>query len=398
MKGLDGSSKPGPRQRGSKEALDYFSSLLGLDEAAKLLASLKTPPLRYFLRVNTLLARPEDLIRWFENAGFKVGQYSARLPEAIYLEVEEQGLDEDEAKGLREVIVDRFTAESVLMGADVYIPGVKRMDNVKRGERVAVRFEGGDLVAIGVANVNSADLPYMRQGMAVKVLKSRFKVPSMRSIEPYQLGLIYPQSLPAMIAVRALEVRPGQRLVDLTAAPGGKVSHAYQLMKGEGLIIAADRSERKVKQLEENLARMRMLNVKVLRRDSRYLDLELPRESFDAVIVDPPCSALGVRPRLTVELDLSSVKSLAEYQKQFIRVASKLVRKGGRVLYSTCTLTIEEDEEVISYAEELGLTISQHEWLYGSPSLLSSEQRVYARRFYPHIHDTPGFFYAVLEK
>ncbi|MEM4699378.1 MAG: RsmB/NOP family class I SAM-dependent RNA methyltransferase, partial [Candidatus Nezhaarchaeales archaeon] len=352
-----------------------------------------------FLRVNTLLAQPEDLIIWFENYGFEARPHGADIPEAIYLEVKEQDLNEDEALSLKEVIVDRFTAESVLMGADVYVPGVKKMSGVSRGERVAIRFEDGSLIAIGIANVSSTDLLRIRHGLAVKVLTSKFRVPSLRSTEPYQLGLIYPQSLPSMVAVRALEVKPGQRLIDLTASPGGKVSHAYQLMEGRGLIVAVDRSRKKVERLEENLARMKMSNVMVLQRDSRYLDLELPKESFDVAIVDPPCSALGVRPKLKVELNLDIVKSLAEYQKQFIKVASRLVKRGGRILYSTCTLTIEENERIIDYAErELGLAVSKHEWLYGSPSLLHGEQGLYARRFYPHLHDTPGFFYAILEK
>ncbi|MCX8204302.1 MAG: RsmB/NOP family class I SAM-dependent RNA methyltransferase [Candidatus Nezhaarchaeota archaeon] len=383
----------------SEGTLSYFATFLGKSEAVELLRSLRTPPSKYFLRVNTLLAHPEDLVKWFKDAGFEAKPYSIELPEAIYLETEEQDLDEAEAQGLKEVIVDRFTAESVLTGADVYIPGLKRMKNVLKGERVAIKSEDEGLVAIGVANVSSSDLICTRRGLAIKVIKSKFKVPSLRSTEPYRLGLIYPQSLPSMISVRALEVKPGQRLIDLTAAPGGKVSHAYQLMRGEGLIVAVDRSKKKVERLEENLMRMKMSNVRVLQRDSRYLDLELPNEYFDVAMVDPPCSALGVRPRLKIELSLSFIKSLAEYQKQFIKVAARLIRKGGRILYSTCTLTIEENESVVNDAEkELGLLVCQHEWLYGSPSLLHGEQRLYARRFYPHLHDTPGFFYAILEK
>lgn len=392
-------SRPEPGSEGFKQALTYFSALLGLEEALELLKALEKPPSKYFLRVNTLLAEPEEVVKQIESLGFKADVYGAELPEAVYIEVEEQELRDAEAQGLKVVVVDRFAAESVMMGADLYLPGIKRIEKVAKGDLVAIRAEDGSLAGIGVTVIDSYDALRKRRGLAVKVLKTKFKVPSLRSTKLYQLGLIYPQSLPSMKAVRALEPRPGWRLIDLTAAPGGKVSHAYQLMKGEGVVIAVDRSKRKVQELKETLERLRIKNVIVLQRDSRYLDLELPQESFNAVIVDPPCSALGVRPKLKVDFDKKAVESYANYQRQFLKVAANLVRRGGRVLYSTCTLTKEENEDVVSYAErELRFTVAEHRWLQGSPSLLEGRGAVYARRFYPHLHDTPGFFYVVLEK
>ena len=384
---------------GKLEGLSYFSTLLGDKSALELAEALKRPPSKYFIRVNTLLTKPEEVVEEFKRAGLKVGLYGPSIPEAIYIEVEELGLREEEAAGLKEVIVDRFTAESAMMGADVYAPGVKKAAKITEGELVAVRSEDGFLVAIGVVAARPAETLRARRGLLVKTLKARFNLPSIRATRAYREGLIYPQSLPSMAAVRALDPRPGWRLVDLTAAPGGKVSYAYQLMRGEGLIIAVDRSNKKVEELREGLARMRMLGIQVLRGDSRYLDLELPHGHFDAAIVDPPCSALGVRPKLGLRLDLGAVKSLSEYQKQFLRVAAKLVKRGGRILYSTCTLTKEENEDVVDYAErELGVTLVEPGQLHGSPSLLAGGRGPLARRFYPHLHDTPGFFYAILER
>ncbi|RLF09617.1 MAG: RNA methyltransferase, partial [Thermoprotei archaeon] len=98
-------------------------------------------------------------------------------------------------------------------------------------------------------------------------------------------------------------------------------------------------------------------------------------------------------------LDLKEVKSVSEYQRQFLKVAARLMKRGGSTLSSTCTLTKEEGEDIVDYADrELRLTIAQHGQLLGSPSLLRSERGTWARRFYPHIHDTPGFFYAILRK
>ena len=387
------------QRSGGLEGLSYLSTLLEGKGADELVEAIKRPPTKYFIRVNTLLAQPEEVVEEFKEAGLKVGLYGSSIPEAMYLEVEEQELREEEAAGLKEVIVDRFTAESAMMGADVYAPGVKKAAKIAEGELVAVRSEDGFLVAVGVVAARPVETLRARRGLLVRTLKAKFNLPSIRATRAYQEGLIYPQSLPSMAAVRALDPKPGWRLVDLTAAPGGKVSYAYQLMGGEGLIIAVDRSNRKVEELRESLARMKMLGVQVLRRDSRYLDLELPNDYFDAAMVDPPCSALGVRPKLRLKLDLGAVKSLSEYQRQFLRGAAKLIKRGGRILYSTCTLTKEENEDIVDYAErELGLAVAEPSQLHGSPSLLEGGRGPLARRFYPHIHDTPGFFYAVLER
>jgi len=388
-----------PSQNPNETFLDYFFKLLGAEETAKLLEALRKPPSKYFLRINTLLAKPHEVVASLRRRGVEAKLFDPKIPEAIYVEVVEESLDEEEASRLKEVVVDRYTAEAVMVGANVYAPGVKRAKGVLRGDLVAIRMEGGFLVGLGEASMSGLEALTKRRGLAVKVLKTRFKAPSLRDSEEYLQGLVYPQSLPSMIAVRALDPKPGEKLIDLTAAPGGKLTHAFQLMEGVGEVVAIDRSPRKVAELKAHLERMKMHNVKVMQRDSRYLDLELPHSHFDAVIVDPPCSAIGVRPKLHISLNLKQVSSLAEYQKQFLKVASKLVKPGGRILYSTCTLTIEENERVVSFAvEACGLRVKEHVYIYGQPGLGAVPGAIHLQRFYPHIHDTPGFFIAVLER
>ncbi|MEM0319871.1 MAG: RsmB/NOP family class I SAM-dependent RNA methyltransferase, partial [Candidatus Nezhaarchaeales archaeon] len=190
--------------------------------------------------------------------------------------------------------------------------------------------------------------------------------------------------------------------IDLTASPGGKLTYASQLMKNKGLIIGIDRSLSKVETLNENVQRLGVKNAKILCLDSRYADLELSdlRGKVDAVIVDPPCSALGVRPKLYDELTEKSIKDLSEYQRQFMRAGFNLLKKGGRMLYSVCTISIEECERNVNYAiEELGMQLLEIPRLMGDKGInacLKHADRVV--RFHPHIHDTPGFFYAVLVK
>ena len=203
--------------------------------------------------------------------------------------------------------------------------------------------------------------------------------------------------MPAIISVRNLSLKPGFKVIDLCAAPGGKTSHAAQLMENAGEILAVDRSKPKVRKLRENLQRLGVKIVKILEADARYLDLIVEERDFDAAIVDPPCSSLGVRPKLSSQISMRNVLNLSRYQFQFLKVASKLVRRRGRILYSTCTLTLQENELVILKAlKKLNLKLIDQKYFAGTIGFIFEGNKV--QRFLPHVHDTPGFFIAVLEK
>ncbi|MEM1698147.1 MAG: hypothetical protein QXG48_05780, partial [Thermofilaceae archaeon] len=114
-------------------------------------------------------------------------------------------------------------------------------------------------------------------------------------------------------------------------------------------------------------------------------------------ILDPPCSALGVRPNLYYERGEREFQTLSEYQRQFLRVAARLLRKGGLLLYSTCTLTLEENELNVLWAvKELGFKLRSQPVFLGSSGFAGLGSLV--QRFEPDIHDSPGFFIALLEK
>ncbi len=136
-------------------------------------------------------------------------------------------------------------------------------------------------------------------------------------------------------------------------------------------------------------------NVVLSVHDSRYLHEDFRDLNADRVLIDPPCSALGLRPKIYDFTTLDRINRLADYQKQFITAASKIVRPGGVIVYSVCTFTPQECEEVVKFAEqECALqVIGQDPFLasnglpkYG-PSALSCQ------RFHPHKHEI-GYFIA----
>ncbi|MEM0460002.1 MAG: PUA domain-containing protein [Thermofilaceae archaeon] len=364
------------------------------DRVESILASLRTPARRYFLRVNTLKATPAEVVEELRRQGFEAHVFEA-LSDAIYLPVKGPFYVRRLEKT---VVAKKEAAESVYQGAHLYAPGVLSAKGVKEGERVNVVSPRGDLVAEGVAEMDGEEMVARKQGLAVRVEVSVFKVPSIRELDVYRRGLVYDQSLPAIVAGHVLDPKPDWLVVDMCASPGGKATHAAQLMGGSGRVVAVDRSRSKVAKIEENARRLGLGNIEVRVADSRYLDVDAEDlVGSDAVILDPPCSALGVRPTLYYERGEREFQTLSEYQRQFLRVAARLLRKGGLLLYSTCTLTLEENELNVLWAvKELGFKLRSQPVFLGSSGFAGLGSLV--QRFEPDIHDSPGFFIALLEK
>lgn len=355
-----------------------------------ILTSLKSPSKYYSFRVNTLKIHSERLLQILRERGLQVCLHP-KLEEALLVEVEGPFdiplLD-------KVVVVDKFAAESVMQGAQLYAPGVLSARGVWEGDEVSVVDEEGRVVAVGVAVMNGSEMVKRRRGLAVKVSLSRYKSISLRELDEYSSGLIYEQSVPAMLTSLVLSPSPGDVVVDMCAAPGGKTSHTAQLMGNTGKIYAFDNSKARMAKLVENISRLGVRNVVSINGDSRYLPEDYPNLKADGVLIDPPCSALGVRPKLFERKCRRDVFSCMGYQKQFFRAAVEVVKCGGVIVYSTCTLTFEENELIVDFVlDNYPLELDEQPVYLGSPGLRVSK-RCLLQRFYPDIHGTSGYFIA----
>ncbi len=356
------------------------------------LSALLAPTSRLYVRVNTLKVNVDEYLGLLREQGLRF-ERDPDVPEAIWHPVE--GPLEVPVYDVK-VVVDKRAAESVLMGSDLYAPGVVYAPrSLRPGVRVTIVSENGVIVGSGVAVMGYDDIRRVRQGLAVKVTNPRFKAPRVRDLPGFEEGLVYGQSLPSMVAVKLLDPKPGDIIVDLTAAPGGKVGYAAQLAGPGSRVLAVDRPS-KVGKLRDNLKRLGLEWVEVIAGDSRRLPGPLSglKGKVDKVIVDPPCSNLGVRPKVYDKRGLKDVIAASRYQRGFIDAAAQLVRPGGRVLYSVCTLTWEEAEANVEYAESLGLKpVDPPRW-----AVKRARPAYGGIRFRPAEHGTPGFYIAVLEK
>ena len=169
---------------------------------------------------------------------------------------------------------------------------------------------------------------------------------SLDTLPSYRKGAFYVQDLASQWCVRALDAKPGERILDLCAAPGGKSIGAAMDMKNTGEIRAFDLYEHKVSLMEQNFARLGLSCMHAACGDAAVYRAELG--SFDRVFCDVPCSGLGVmrrKPEIRLKPE-AEVKALPELQYSILCNAAKYVKSGGVLIYSTCTVNKEENSMV----------------------------------------------------
>ena len=162
----------------------------------------------------------------------------------------------------------------------------------------------------------------------------------------YFAGLYYLQEPSAMTPASRLPVEPGDRVLDVCAAPGGKSIHIAELLNGTGHVEARDLTEYKVDLLRDNIERSGLTNIEAVCQDATVYDPD-KKKSADIVIADLPCSGLGVlgkKPDLRYKMNEKTEADLVELQRKILSVVKDYVKPDGKLLYSTCTIHREENE------------------------------------------------------
>jgi 16S rRNA (cytosine967-C5)-methyltransferase len=206
----------------------------------------------------------------------------------------------------------------------------------------------------------------------------------------------------SQLVVTLLDPRPGERVLDVCAAPGGKTTAIAERVGDAGSVVAVDRHPRRLDLVHRAARRLRLASVRCVVRDAtRPLDELADGAAFDRVLVDAPCSGLGTlrrNPDARWRLRPADPPRFAETQHAILRSAAAALRPGGALVYSTCTLLPEENEAIVrtflSESEEYALTPA--EALPGDVrSVLGADGCLHCL---PHLHDTDGFFAARFER
>lgn len=239
--------------------------------------------------------------------------------------------------------------------------------------------------------------------VGIKIFES--KVPIGATPE-YLAGHYMLQSASSFLPVISLAPQMGERVLDMSAAPGGKTTYIAQLMKNTGILMANDAKLERLRSLRFNLQRMGVTNCMITNYDGRKLPAVM--KGFDRVLLDAPCTGLGIiakDPSIKTSRMFIDVKKMSHLQKELIAAAIDCCKPGGYVVYSTCSITVEENEWVVDYAlknrhvklVDPGVDIGEEGYIKYMDKRFDVNMKL-TRRIYPHVHNMDGFYFAKLRK
>ncbi|XP_042636278.1 tRNA (cytosine(72)-C(5))-methyltransferase NSUN6 [Orycteropus afer afer] len=359
-------------------------TFLGKQEAERkfetLLNHLSHPPSFTTVRVNTHLASIQHVknllleeLQKFNGLSVPVLQHPD-LQEVLLIPV--IGPRKDIKKQQCEATVGAQCGNAVLRGAHVYVPGIVSASKfMKAGDVISVysdikgkckkgakEFDGSKVfLGNGISELSRNELfsglPELK-GIGIKMTEPVYLSPSFDNVLPSYLFL---QNLPSTVVSHVLNPQPGEKILDLCAAPGGKTTHIAALMHDQGEVIALDKISNKVEKIKQNALLLGLNSIRAFCFDgTKALKHEMVEdtegkppflpESFDRILLDAPCSGMGQRPNMACTWTLKEVTSYQPLQRKLFSVAVQLLKPGGVLVYSTCTITLAENEEQVAWA------------------------------------------------
>jgi len=226
----------------------------------------------------------------------------------------------------------------------------------------------------------------------------------------YLSGQYMLQSASSFLPVMALDPQQSEKILDMCSAPGGKTTHIASLMRNTGILFANDINRQRIPSLNANIHRLGVRNSVITNYDGR----EFPKVigGFDRVLLDAPCTGLGVisrDPSVKLQKTEEDFQKCSKLQKELILAAIDSVDAksptGGIIVYSTCSISVEENEATINYAlQKRDVKLVETGLEFGQPGFVKFRQNRFhpslslTRRYYPHTHNLDGFYVAKLKK
>ena len=264
-----------------------------------------------------------------------------------------------------------------------------RMNNVSEKEQV--------LQILHEKGVGAHPTRYSPVGV---VIEGHYSYQELSEILPFTY---FVQDEAAQLVTYLLNPLPHERVLDACAAPGGKTTHIAQTMEDSGGIIAVESEEKRIRQLKENVSRLGLRSIKVIHGDVKSLDTRQFDKQFDKILLDAPCSSIGVIRRNPDAKYRHTKKDLIRYkenQLDMLRAVSRFLKTGGIMVYSVCSTEPEEGEEVIReflYSNpDFSIIEGDHDFLKPF-EVLDKDGHLFYRTF-PHRHNMDGFFAAGLKR
>jgi NOL1/NOP2/sun family putative RNA methylase len=360
--------------------VERMKELLG-EDFESYLEILEVPPVRSF-RCNTLKITPENLKKRLENNGWKINQPWENYPEVMVVEgkyADKSDINENNNK--------------------------ENSNNDKQSSKVLPT-----LTSSPAKNMTKSVLNHQSTSDSKRIIDlspGEFG----NSLE-HLLGYYYIQELASMLPVLVLKPEKNQLVLDLCAAPGSKTTQISAFMENTGTIIANEISLGRLRILATNLERCGVSNVIITKKEGSAFCKRLEKENvqFDKILLDAPCSGEGTirsTPKTPVMWNINTVNLLSNMQKNLVSSAISTLKKEGELVYSTCTHSPEENEEIVDFIlknfpnmkiEKILLPIQSRQGIPSWKEKEYLEDVKFACRVYPHVANTEGFFIAKFKK
>jgi len=242
--------------------------------------------------------------------------------------------------------------------------------------------------------LDKVDLKYSNGAYLPEFIKLS-KLTNIADWEYFAKGYFSIQDESTGLPCKLLDVRPGQKVLDLCAAPGGKSGLLADYMKNQGELVAIDRYESRLKILKKNLDRLGVENVRLLAVDVEEFEVK----EFDRVLIDVPCSGLGTLPKkpdIKWKRDIGDFPKLNKIQSELLEKGADLLKVGGYLVYSTCTVEPEENYNIVKQFLDTHPDYSLINAGDTIPSELLDENGCV--QTFPHIHSIDGSFAAKIKR
>jgi 16S rRNA (cytosine967-C5)-methyltransferase len=274
-----------------------------------------------------------------------------------------------------------------LLAAGNEIPDLCIRTNTLKTSREALieRFQSAGI---------EAEAGWIPEALILKGVKN----PSVQSLPGFKEGLFQIQDISSMCVGHVSKVKPGDFVVDVCAAPGGKSTHAAQLMNNKGTVISRDLYPHKLEKIKENVNRLGIGIVQTEVFNAEEFDHTM-RRIADVVLVDAPCSGLGIvrrKPDIKYNKTPEDIESLTAIQKRILSTACEYVKPGGTLIYSTCTIGTAENGDIVKAFLEHHKDFSH--WPILSDEGIQGTDESGNVQLLPNVNHTDGFFIARLKR
>ena len=296
-----------------------------------------------------------------------------------------------------EWLVEKWVAELGVDSAERLLEAQNRISDLNIRTNTLKTDRDGLLTLLSDLGVNALPAAYAPDGVVLKGFSGRID-----RLRPFRDGLFQVQDQAAQIVSCLLAPKPGDEVLDMCAGLGGKSTHLAELMKGKGRVIALDSDPRRLSGLGENSRRLGISCINPLLADASNSLSSLLKRRFRHILIDAPCSGLGVLSRHPdgkwrhTGADIARISAL---QKTILREAASVLESGGRMLYVTCSISREENEGVVDDLLQGHADISLIDLKKDAPDwCLDLIDHRGLLKTLPHVHQMDGFFAALLTR